>query len=76
MVYLDRIVFFILVHLLGNCFSNMMIPQEKNASVVYVLKTPGIFNQGRQITKIEIDFESESRECVKLGKNEGKLKSI
>ena len=54
----------------------MMIPQEKNASVVYVLKTPGIFNQGRQITKIEIDFESESRECVKLGKNEGKLKSI
>ena len=23
------------------------------------------FNQGRQITKIEIDFESKSRECVK-----------
>ena len=42
----------------------------------FLFKTPGIFNQGRQITKIEIDFESESRECVKLRKNEGKLKSI
>ena len=47
-----------------NCFSGLHF------------KTPGIFNQGRQITKIEIDFESESRECVKLRKNEGKLKSI
>ena len=36
------------------------------------------FNQGRQITKIEIDFESKSRECVsqkrmKVSKNLYKL---
>ena len=42
------------------------------------LQAPCIFNQGRQITKIEIDFESESKECVcmrvcvKRQKNEGK----
>ena len=56
---------------------DVMIPLEEwNVLAVSNFWTPSIFNQGRQITKIEIDFESESRECVKLRKNEGKLKSI
>ena len=72
-----RVVSFILVHLMGKCLPNIDDSTRKiNCIIGSLFKTPGIFNQGRQITKIEIDFESESRECVKLRKNEGKLKSI
>ena len=61
----------------GKCLPNIDDSTRKiNCISGSLFKTPGIFNQGRQITKIEIDFESESRECVKLRKNEGKLKSI
>ena len=67
----------ILVHLMGKCLPNIDDSTRKiNCISGSLFKTPGIFNQGRQITKIEIDFESESRECVNLRKNEGKSKSI
>ncbi len=57
---------FILVHLMGKCLPNIDDCTRKiNCISGSLFKTPGIFNQGRQITKIEIDFESKSRECVK-----------
>ena len=66
-VSFDVICYMVLVTLLYVLMFMGWVVESKSFLACEIIKpilTPSIFNQGRQITKIEIDFESESKECV------------